>query len=47
METYIFSKDEVYAILKNDLMAYIQEPKFKNQFPYIYNDILKWSFRQI
>ena len=44
METYIFSKDEVYAILKNDLMAYIQEPKFKNQFPYIYNDILKWSF---
>lgn len=44
METYIFSKDEVYAILKSNLMAYIQEPKFKNQFPYIYNDILKWSF---
>ena len=44
METYILSKDEVYAILKGKPLAYIQEPKFKKNFPYIYNDVLKWSF---
>ena len=44
METHILSKDEVYAIIKGKPLAYIQEPKFKKNFPNIYNDVLKWSF---